>query len=329
MLQCLNYVHVFAKLCVPSLLMQMPKAGSVAGSDAPESLMVLTEGGQLVVHDLKEWHPYPLSLPFQELPPITTSAFVTSVSSELAVEAALGGPNTAPTAVQHTLTLDKLHTCARRPDDAEGRRTDEDTWPFTGGEPAAVLPSAVARGCHPSALLCTGHRDGRVRMWDTTAQVPAFLSSLPSASASGQERLRPVSSLAVCPVSGLMAVGHSGGAVRVYQFSDRPQAVRRATLDESLVPYDTLLAQPGGMQYVLKYSTHAADITAVALATRLQLLVVGDADGCVSVVDLMQPQRLFTAVPVQGSAVRSLAVGRIALGAGHAQAEADAGPLEE
>lgn len=44
-------------------------AGEMAG------LIVLSEGGQLMVHDLRTLQPVPLSLPFQELPPITASAF--------------------------------------------------------------------------------------------------------------------------------------------------------------------------------------------------------------------------------------------------------------
>lgn len=44
----------------------MPRLGSLARDpEAPLSLLVLTEGGQLVVHDLATWQPMPLTLPFQ------------------------------------------------------------------------------------------------------------------------------------------------------------------------------------------------------------------------------------------------------------------------
>lgn len=54
-------------------------------------------------------------------------------------------------------------------------------------------------------------------------------------------------------------------------------------------------AQPGGFQYVLRYSTHGADVTALALATKLKLAAVADASGRLSLVDLLQPAQLFSA----------------------------------
>lgn len=56
----------------------VPPEGSLGNSGASgemAALMVLSEGGQLMVHDLRTLQPSPLSLPFQELPPVTASAF--------------------------------------------------------------------------------------------------------------------------------------------------------------------------------------------------------------------------------------------------------------
>lgn len=53
--------------------------------------------------------------------------------------------------------------------------------------------------------------------------------------------------------------------------------------------------QPGGFQYVLRYSAHAADVTAVSLATKLKLAAVADEAGTVSLLDLLQPSQLFSA----------------------------------
>ena len=289
---------------------------TTAGAVSDDALMVLTEGGQLVVHDLHEWHPHPLTLPFQELPPITASQFVPTVSTEQAAELTGQGPSKR---VQHALTLPGLLEL-RTHDTRNGRMNNViSDWPFTGGEPAVCDAKAMSSGCHPSALLMTGHRDGKIRVWDSTAQVPVLLTTVPSsgaiaattAAASGQqqERLRAVTCFDVCPASGLVAVGHAGGDVRVYQFTDRPQSVRRASIDESLVPYDTMLVQPAGFQYILKYSTHSVDCTAVSLASKMRLLAVGDCQGGVSAVDLTAPQRLFQTVPVAGEAVAKLAVG--------------------
>ena len=46
--------------------------------------------------------------------------------------------------------------------------------------------------------------------------------------------------------------------------------------------------QPGGFQYVLRYSCHSADISALALATKLKLAAVADDSGTLSLLDLLQ-----------------------------------------
>lgn len=46
--------------------------------------------------------------------------------------------------------------------------------------------------------------------------------------------------------------------------------------------------QPGGFQYVLRYSCHPADVSALALATKLKLVAVADESGTVSLLDLLQ-----------------------------------------
>ena len=58
----------------------VPPEGSFGsgGSGEMAALIVLSEGGQLMVHDLCTLQPVPLSLPFQELPPVTASAFAPS-----------------------------------------------------------------------------------------------------------------------------------------------------------------------------------------------------------------------------------------------------------
>jgi hypothetical protein len=200
--------------------------------------MILTEGGQLVVHELASWQPTPLTLPIQELPPITLSRLVPSVSPALLAEpggsAAVsprspggGAPAAAPASTsrgsgsttpgmhgglpQHALTLGKVRACSRRCGGGGGEPVGAaaaalaDHWPFTGGEPAASLAAGGGEEGggkrHPSALLFTGHRDGRVRVWDSSTQVPELLLTVPASA--GQERLRAVTALEVrqplCP----------------------------------------------------------------------------------------------------------------------------------
>ena len=54
----------------------VPPEGSITEDDDPVAIIVLTEGGQLMVHDLADMQPVPLSLPFQELPSVTVSAVI-------------------------------------------------------------------------------------------------------------------------------------------------------------------------------------------------------------------------------------------------------------
>jgi hypothetical protein len=54
----------------------VPPEGSLGGASEPAAAVVLTEGGQLMVHDLRSLQPLPLSLPFQELPTVTASLFL-------------------------------------------------------------------------------------------------------------------------------------------------------------------------------------------------------------------------------------------------------------
>lgn len=43
----------------------VPPEGALLASEDPAAVVVLTEGGQLMVHDLKTSIPVPLNLPFQ------------------------------------------------------------------------------------------------------------------------------------------------------------------------------------------------------------------------------------------------------------------------
>ncbi|PSC76739.1 R-Tomsyn-like family [Micractinium conductrix] len=300
----------------------MPADGGAAGSGGrARGLMILTEGGQLVVHDLQRWQPTPLTLPIQEMPPITVARLVPTVSAALLRDGTIvaGGapavhspvipgsaqPSPSPRGgeplgsassvaaaqqgPQHGLTLERVRACSRRA--GADVPPSADHWPFTGGVPAASLAGMGAKR-HPSALYFSGHRDGRVRVWDATTQVPEQLLTIPASA--GQERLRAVTALEVCPFSGLVIVGHQGGDVRLYQFSDSQQTVHRINVDETLMPYENVAAQPAGFQYVLRYSTHAADITAVSLATKLKLAAVADEGGTLSLLDLLQPAQLFS-----------------------------------
>ena len=256
-------------------------------------VMILTEGGQLVVHDLATWEPLPVSLKFQELPPLTCGAFLPSIHASGC----------------HVPSLKNLRFLS-------WKHVEDSKWPFSGGVPppnyfinetdymngdgalfGASGGSGISSGkkysTHPSGLLLYGHRDGRVRAWDATSEVPKHMTSVPVdlQAMKDEGRLMPATCLDACPLSGLLAVGHEGGMVRMYQFSTTPQSVRKVSLESSTaIPYDTQIDQNPGWQYVLSSALHLGRcITAVRLASREQALAVGDDAGNLSVIDLNGP----------------------------------------
>lgn len=273
-----------------------------AQSDGEVSIMVLTEGPQLVVHDLKEWSPCPLSLKFQELPPVSCLRFVPSIPSE-----------TGDLPVDHRPSLKNLRYLSLN------YMTDS-KWPFHGGVPplnyfnneADYVDKQFCGFPHPSAMIFMGCRDGRLRIWDSTSEVPRHLGTVPESACvlTSEGRAGGVTSFDVCPISGLMAIGHTSGTVRLYQFTNKPQATRRVSLDESLVPYDSLEEQAAGWQYILRYSMHSTEITSVCLATKVGLLAVGDKSGNISLVDFHLPERVFQS-KLAATSVSKLAFGYV------------------
>ena len=73
----------------------VPHKGAVS-SDAPgAAIMVLMEGGHLILFELPDLHPNPISLPLQELPELTLCELAESASADM--HGSL-----------HTLTLEQL-----------------------------------------------------------------------------------------------------------------------------------------------------------------------------------------------------------------------------
>ena len=67
----------------------------------------------------------------------------------------------------------------------------------------------------------------------------------------------------VCPFSGIVLVGHQGGDVRLYQFTESAQSVHRINLDETLIPYENVGPQVGPLlPSLLRPSLLAACFTA-------------------------------------------------------------------
>ena len=85
---------------------QVPPEASINEYEDPAAIMVLTEGGQLMVHDLNTFQPVPVSLPFQELQAVTHSCLVASAAEHSP------GAGLQLATRPHSLTLQRLRVTA-------------------------------------------------------------------------------------------------------------------------------------------------------------------------------------------------------------------------
>ncbi|KAK9818994.1 hypothetical protein WJX81_004841 [Elliptochloris bilobata] len=253
----------------------VPAEGALGRRGPPGAVLVLTEGGQLMAHDLGTLQPAPLTLPFQALPPASATCF-------------LAGPALGGEPGGGALTLSEL--CAARlanehaGDAAVHALPPRWHWVMGGGRP----PNATDAPAAGLAWL-SGHRDGRVRAWDLATNVPRLLATVPFDSGGAGGKLRAVCAMMVCPVAGLLVVAHDKGDVRVYQHSTAPCEVACCHLGPGSGAADRSSAwQPAGFQCVLLLALHSASVCALALASAAGLLALGDEAGRLTLIDLRQ-----------------------------------------
>ena len=84
----------------------VPQKGSLDAAAPAAALVVLMEGGQMVLFDLPELHPVPLSLPLQELPDITLTRLASSSGA---------GPSDALGLGEHAVSVERLRVIVYPP----------------------------------------------------------------------------------------------------------------------------------------------------------------------------------------------------------------------
>ncbi|KAK9795881.1 hypothetical protein WJX73_006395 [Symbiochloris irregularis] len=263
----------FGTLCGYALV---PTAGSVGS--APSALVTLSESSQLMVFELEAMHPMPLALPFQELGTATVSVFK---HPGTAGHGSLHGN-------VHVVTLNKLRAALREAMGG-GEATRGQAWRWgslcNGGRPP---------GPREGDILLTGHVDGRIRCWDMSAASPVLLATVPFNSGGPGTKLRKVCAMQADMSSGLLAVAHDDGELRLYQFCSSARELSAAALfvapgAEAEMEGPTL--QPPGWQLMLKAQVPLA--AALALAPCAGLLGCVSAVGEVHMIDVQQPAVLY------------------------------------
>ena len=105
----------------------------------------------------------------------------------------------------HAATAEALaaaHASAAAGDAASADRSHAKRWRWVlgGGQApntaeAAPAGEAAEQPQQPRPVYATGHQDGRVRLWDMRAEVPALLATVPFDAGGAGGKLRPVCGL--------------------------------------------------------------------------------------------------------------------------------------
>lgn len=148
----------------------------------PQGALVLTEGGQLMLHDLAQLAPLPLELPYQCLGRPTAACWSSTHAPVAASRSAL----TVDALKQHAGALAGKGGRAASKEGPAGSPTGD---VLAGGTPAGVEELSVW------PLYLTGHGDGRVRVWGVAAAAPQLVAMV---EAPAETRNAAVATIQVC-----------------------------------------------------------------------------------------------------------------------------------
>eukprot|EP00850_Spirogloea_muscicola_P007795 SM000040S14807 [mRNA] locus=s40:480660:490525:+ [translate_table: standard] len=173
-------------------------------------------------------------------------------------------------------------------------------WPILGG-----LPSS-SNVVHQPALYMTGHRDGRLQIWDVSSPLLSLINTVPHPQVAEGSGMHEMTCFEWCSAAGVLATAHSSGQVFLYQWSSEERSIFLHKIGAAHLVMKCQGSNCGpGFQLFMEISIHPEPISALALATGIGRLAIGDKLGGVSIVDLMTCSVLthFTPVPTLGVAV--------------------------
>ncbi|CAD7704413.1 unnamed protein product [Ostreobium quekettii] len=255
----------------------VPPEGSLHGNDDPAAILILTEGGHLVLQDLQTFNPIAFTLPLQSLPPVTVT--VLTEMPGLATSCSTGIPE-----------LRHLPNALASGAEFGGVLHPDWDWVISGGD----APDSSEWSFASSPVYLSAHEDGRIRFWDLFGEAPEWLATVPSAHVEKELswQYKGVSAMKMSSSGDLLAVGHVDGEVEVYQFCGIKRRVGvRMCSSKAIEDQDTVeLEQPPGYQLMLRVDAHTTAITCLSFEGSCSLLAVGDDSGHVSVVDMAAPR---------------------------------------
>lgn len=237
----------------------VPPKGSMEDFDDPVGILVLTEFGNLILHDIKQDRTIPYSMPFQTCQQhscITVFAKFSplsplqSLTSDLMLQ--MGG----------ILDLDYL-------------------WVIAGGSTENRI--SENQSC---CVLLVGYSDGSLRLWNlSNYSAPYCFLHLESTEV---YQPGPISALEVLDDGKLLIIGDEKGQIFILQFStlDRTVDIRSiTTLDES--PDLTSCQQDKGYQLLISIKLNTVSISKFRFDQDSNLLAILDQDGVVFILNLI------------------------------------------
>ena len=250
----------------------VPPKGSMEQFDDPLGVLVLTEDGNLVVHDLHLKQPIPFSMPFQ--------ICHKQCSASLSIKPLVSSP-----LVQFLASVEDQS--AELMEDIGGIFDQAYTWILAGGTAAMSIGGSNAR--HP--LLVLGYEDGRIRFWSLLKPSPLCLYLLDLAE---DFSTAAVKSLEILDDGTFLVVGNAKGHVLVYQISDVPRTVKvRKFNGPGQPPEIEEQKQRAGYQLLICLSLNSNSIQRITFHPESHFLAALDSSGDICVINLITLECVF------------------------------------
>lgn len=250
----------------------VPPKGSMEHFDDPVGIIVLTEAGNLVMHDLESGAPTPFSMPFQMIQKHCSASFFMKLP-----------PSSA---------LVKFLTSNPRKSEQEmeeigGLFDKELMWMLSGG---TLEPEARIYGTDKS-LLVLGYEDGTIRFWRLRNGIPLCLYSIQKNDLFNTAAIKTIEFL---DEGSFLIVGDEKGKVFLFQLSDvtRRTKLRKFTNRVGTPDIEETLQEPG-YQLLIVFSLNTGCIVKLAFHLESQLLAALDNTGGTCVVNLVTLDLFF------------------------------------